>query len=366
MFAKKSIFILALSLLCFIIPYSVRALPLRLTALESQEVEDPSALINHAPVLKSVGLKMYQDKKLYLNIFIDTAHEEIRYLNTISDGGVFIEVWLRTGNKGWIKCYKGDFAEDTVIVTDAGTFLGEIDSSVSTAYDIAFIYSFDNASYPASGKSDVIQSPLSNIITNNTALYSVASAWAEQEIASAEEYALIPLSIRGEDMTKSITREEFAELSICLYETTTGILASAVSPNPFTDTVNPEVLKAKQLGITEGTSSTTFSPKEPVNREQVAAMLGRAVELIAPDADFSTDGAPVFSDHNQISSWALEHVLFMSKIGVIKGADGKFMPRAVTDAQKRSGYGNTTREQAIAMSVRIYDWYRNLPIENND
>ena len=84
-------------------------------------------------------------------------------------------------------------------------------------------------------------------------------------------------------------------------------------------------------------------------------MLSRAIRVMVPGGDFSTAGAPTFTDQKDISSWALDHVLFMAKLGIIKGTDGKFMPRATTDAQKASGYATTTREMAIAMSVRAYD-----------
>ena len=87
-------------------------------------------------------------------------------------------------------------------------------------------------------------------------------------------------------------------------------------------------------------------------------MLSRSIRIMAPDADFSTDGSPAFTDSGDISSWALEHVKFMSKAGIIKGTNGKFMPRATTTAQEASGYAVTTREQAIAMSVRIFEQYQ--------
>jgi hypothetical protein len=45
-------------------------------------------------------------------------------------------------------------------------------------------------------------------------------------------------------MTKPITREEFCELAVLLYETMTGTTASPMSPNPFTDTTNSQILKA--------------------------------------------------------------------------------------------------------------------------
>ena len=50
----------------------------------------------------------------------------------------------------------------------------------------------------------------------------------------------------------------------------------------------------------------------------------------------------------------LQHVLFMVEIGIIKGTDGKFMPKATITAETASGYATATNEQALAMSVRIY------------
>ncbi len=66
-------------------------------------------------------------------------------------------------------------------------------------------------------------------------------------------------------MTKPITREEFCELAVLLYEKVTETAAAPVSPNPFTDTTNSQILKAYALGITTGTSTTTFSPNTLIN-----------------------------------------------------------------------------------------------------
>ncbi|HYG60228.1 MAG TPA: S-layer homology domain-containing protein [Symbiobacteriaceae bacterium] len=185
--------------------------------------------------------------------------------------------------------------------------------------------------------------------------YSRASDWAKAELDKANATGLIPNSLDGADMTQPITREEFVELAVLLYEKASGKTAAPVSPNPFTDTTNTLVLKAVALGIANGTSATTFAPKELTNREQVATMLSRTLRAITPDGDFSTTGAPTFSDQADISAWALEHVLYMAKLGIIKGSDGKFMPRATTAAQVAAGYATTTREQAIAMGVRSFE-----------
>ncbi|SCG83974.1 S-layer domain protein [Proteiniborus sp. DW1] len=206
--------------------------------------------------------------------------------------------------------------------------------------------------------SNYIRSDFSNIASTKVESYSNASNWAKSELDKADDYGLIPSSLKGADMTKPITREEFAELAVKLYEKTTGKTIEPASPNPFTDTTNPEILKAYKVGITAGTSATTFSPKVLISREQLATMLSRGIRAMVPDADFSIDGAPTFNDEKDIAAYALEHVKFMSKNGIIQGSNGNFMPKAITQTQIAQGYAQATREQAIAMGVRSYEKFK--------
>ncbi|MDD2553637.1 MAG: S-layer homology domain-containing protein [Desulfotomaculaceae bacterium] len=186
--------------------------------------------------------------------------------------------------------------------------------------------------------------------------YQGASDWAKPELEKANELALIPAILQGVDMTKPITREEFAELAVVLYERVADKKSEAVSPNPFTDTANPQILKAYNLGITAGTSATTFSPQVLINREQCAAMLFRAINAVHPSGDYSVAGIKDFPDQKDISEWAVEATKYMNKVGIIAGdAQGNFMPKATTAAQEAAGYGMATREQAIALSLRTHD-----------
>jgi len=198
----------------------------------------------------------------------------------------------------------------------------------------------------------------------NAAETGLVSEWAIPEIEKASEYGLIPASMNNVNMTEPITREEFAELAVKLYESLMDTTAPTVSQNPFTDTVNTEVLKAFQLGITTGKTATTFSPDEIMNREQVATMFGRTIELVTPNGDFSTDDAPTFIDQDNISQWALKYVKYMSKLGIINGNNGYFMPYPMTVSHQTTGYGTTTRQEAIAMSVRIYNNYETISSGN--
>lgn len=200
-----------------------------------------------------------------------------------------------------------------------------------------------------------VLSEYSNVASTKMEAYSDASTWAKPELDEANEKGLIPQSLIGVDMKKPITREEFAELAVVLYEKTTKTTISPETSNPFKDTTNPEILKAYKVGITEGTSKTTFDPKKLTNREQVATMLSRTIRKMVPNGDYSTKGAPSFTDQKDISKWALEHVLYMAKQEIIKGTNGKFMPKAITTAEIASGYATTTREQAIAMSLRTFN-----------
>lgn len=191
--------------------------------------------------------------------------------------------------------------------------------------------------------------------SNVASLGLVSSTWAVPELKEASNLGLIPAILQGADLTKPITREEFCELAVLLYEKVTGTNAQA-SPNPFTDTANQQILKAFNLGITKGISATTFEPKTLINREQCAAMLFRAIQAINPSGNYDTASLKSFPDQGRISSWATDAAKYMASLGIIKGdVNGNFMPKATTTAQIAAAYGMATREAAILMSVRTYN-----------
>lgn len=325
---------------------------------------DYNKLINHAPTLVSAEVKIAGGGEPYFDVNMGRLPEEVQDLNAMASGTVRTEVWMRRAGDKDFKYIHYEWANWEALEIEASDYFdGGKQSYDAEGYEIKTRYALDLREYKQSGHYESstnvdIYGPFSNVISHNMPAWSEASTWAASELTKADEYGLIPESLKGADMTKPITREEFAELAVKLYENTTGKVPEAVSPNPFADTKNPEILKAFKVGVTTGTSATTFAPKELTNREQVATMLSRAIRVMAPGGDFSTTGAPTFSDQKDISSWALEHVKFMSKAGIIKGSDGKFMPKAATTAQKAAGYATTTREQAIAMSVRSFEQFK--------
>lgn len=258
----------------------------------------------------------------------------------------YVYIEKKIGNGEWIGVDGGPaklFLENYSLGNNAYYFEQLWIEDYEWTSDIIISYRI-NVWYADSTYSAIATSSWSNIAT----LGLKASSWAVLEIERAISYGLVPESIK-QDYTMPITREEFAELAVKLYEVYTKKSASLVATNPFTDCNNSEVLKAFNLGIVRGVSDTTFVPKDKTNREQISAMLYRAITVISPETDMSTTGAPVFKDANKIESYFLENVKFMSLQGFIKGDNGNFDPK-----------GTCSREMAILIAVRVYEKYAGI------
>ena len=172
---------------------------------------------------------------------------------------------------------------------------------------------------------------------------STPSSWAEEEIERAKEHNLVTDKVLT-GFQQDINREEFCELAVKLYEALSGDGAQLPETNKFTDTDNPEILKANNMGIVQGVGEDRFAPFNSITREQIAVMLHRT---IAAANTHLIDGIyPVtFSDKGDISSWAEEAVGFMNEKDILTGVgQNRVSPR-----------GNTTREQAIALVIRTFD-----------
>ncbi len=325
--------------------------------LSANAKADYNKLINHAPALLSADVKIAGGGEPYFEVRLDKVPGEIQDLSSMSGNSVRTEIWMRrAGDKDFKYIHYQWSNHEYFEIQASDYFEGATQSYDAEGYEIKTRYALDLSKYKQSGQSDDIYSPFSNVISHNMPAWSEASSWATGELKKADDAGLIPDILKGADLTKPITREEFCELALLLYEKSTGKSPAPAYPNPFIDTKNPQVLKAFALGITTGTSATTFSPQVLINREQCATMLYRALRVIAPGGGYMIEGVKDFPDQKNISSYAVEATKYMSKLGIIKGDNnGNFMPKATTTAQDATGYGAATREASILMSVRSYD-----------
>ena len=200
------------------------------------------------------------------------------------------------------------------------------------------------------------------------------AAWAEPELAAALEAGLIHRAFSGIDLTRKISRAEFAAAAVQLYEVISDTKADAAEA-PFSD-IGDEPLRdaiaaAWALGITNGVGKNDageelFDPGASLSREQMATMLCRVVKralwpdwTLANDAAFPLPdtGAAPFADDALISDWAKESVYYMAGTGILKGMDAErnlFGPRNVTTEEIAADLYTASREQALVIAARVW------------
>lgn len=295
-----------------------------------------------APVLKKVELKRDDDGAPYFEANI-VIPDSIKLLNN-GQGSVGIQYAVKKQGGEWIESgtSAGMIPEISYFYPEDIGEIGEINIEEAT-YDIRIRFWY---SYVYAG-SEGVYSPYSNVLSIGTpAYYKKASGWAVEELDKAAGYGLITDRIK-EDMQAPVTREEFAELAVKLYEALTGE-TPAYSENPFVDTDNPEILKAAAQGIVNGVGQGKFAPNQLVTRQEICCMVHRAVTACRPNADFSTTGVGLFTDEEEISSWAINSVRYMYKNKLMTGiAPNTVGPKV-----------NTPREQAVIFVKRAYEKYK--------
>ena len=117
-----------------------------------------------------------------------------------------------------------------------------------------------------------------------------------------------------------------AMLAVVLYRMAGTPSVKGMS-HPFTDVGDgyyaaDAITWAYNAGVTAGTSNTTFEPELAINREQIVSMIYRFVKADKPSGTLS------FKDSADISSWAVDAVLWASQNKVVSGyPDGTFLPQ---------------------------------------
>ena len=189
------------------------------------------------------------------------------------------------------------------------------------------------------------------------------STWAQSDVNLALNDDLLDSELLGSDYTKSISRLQFCSVAVRLAETLTGKSIIPAAANTFTDTSNPYVLKAYAASITSGTSATTFSPNDTLNRQQMATFLYRTLRYVEKNSDYSytsyTSKLSSYTDNAQVQSWAKEAMAFMNALDLVKG----------TSTTTLSPNAPCTIEQAVAVAERsVYahqiGWYQAAPVTN--
>ena len=144
------------------------------------------------------------------------------------------------------------------------------------------------------------------------------------EVIKAVAKGLIPESFAKKDGTKSITRLEFAAVAVKVYEAISKTTVEPAAANPFVDTDDEYVLKAYAIGITSGTSATTFTPNAKISREQMVTMLVNALRKAGINVSVDLEKVKQFDDDSELRAWAREAAYFTVEEGIVDIKNNKF------------------------------------------
>lgn len=145
-----------------------------------------------------------------------------------------------------------------------------------------------------------------------------------------------------------VTRAELVKLVVLAKQFDTGSACDGLFQDvPCGAWHASYVETAFRMAIAEGEGSRTFLPDEPVTRQQLFAIIVRAMgkrwEAASMNSDAITGQLAQFADNRAIEWWARPSVALALNEGITKGYDdGTFRPGALT-----------SRAEAAALAARI-------------
>nr|WP_317358954.1 S-layer homology domain-containing protein [uncultured Tyzzerella sp.] len=180
---------------------------------------------------------------------------------------------------------------------------------------------------------------INGVYINETAISNVDN-WAKDSVKEAINLNFVPQRLQVK-LNDYITREEFCEIMLRLYEQKTGFIIPTNMKNPFIDTNSEYVLKAYNLGIVSGKTQNKFEPNSCITREESAVILSnllKKMEIVLTDVEY------LYNDENLISSWAKDSIQTVSNAGIMKGdKNNNFNPK-----------NNYKVVEAISTIMRLY------------
>ncbi len=187
------------------------------------------------------------------------------------------------------------------------------------------------------------------------------SDWAKPELEKAVLYGFGGIGDFSDDYSKNLTRLEVCDILVYPVNDIIGIHVMNMEP-PYIDVYSQSVLDLTSVGAVEGKDVITvdgavwkriFAPDDLVTREELAKIAcgiyrgGDYSTFSGYKADYELSDVTntSFNDDEEISDWAKPYVEMARELGIFKGDDkGNFNPK-----------GNCTKEEVIAVGVRLYE-----------
>lgn len=122
----------------------------------------------------------------------------------------------------------------------------------------------------------------------------------------------------------TFSREEFCNLIIEILEKRAVIDDTVSAGQHFSDTYNPNVQKAYEIGIIQGNEKGEFHPEKEISSQDAAVILKRLQDYIAPQLIYDTAKEKKGKEWEKIKGYAASSIAFLSMTDVIP--NGAFHP----------------------------------------
>jgi hypothetical protein len=188
------------------------------------------------------------------------------------------------------------------------------------------------------------------VVENKVSFDDIANvqSWAGRQIQVVAAKGAVEGKAEGKFAPKDlITRAEFAKMLIRALNLENSLATSSFSDVNASDWFAPYVAAAAKLGIIQGKTATTFSPKDTITRAEMSTMIARALKVTNKLNDVADPDAIVkkFTDAGDIISSLKAGVAFAADKGLVFGNAGKFSPNA-----------NATRAEAAVILYRTFNY----------
>ncbi|GIQ69040.1 hypothetical protein DUZ99_07640 [Xylanibacillus composti] len=171
---------------------------------------------------------------------------------------------------------------------------------------------------------------LYTVVQSSQSFADIEGHWAQPDIellahklilSGTDRYAFAP--------NQQVTRAEWAAMvvrSLGLAERTPAASYTDVQPEAW---YAGALEAAREAGLIYGYEDNSFRPHEPVTREQMAAMLSRAMRFAGGELpEGNLDSLERFGDQADIAAWAAGPTAQLLEIGIVRGMDDdSFAPK---------------------------------------
>lgn len=179
--------------------------------------------------------------------------------------------------------------------------------------------------------------------------FGYCSSWAKEQLKQIDAAGLIPSSLASADMTVNCTRKELCQMAVLAYRRITG--RTELVPDKtsyFSDTSDPDICLAYELGIVSGYANGKFGPDDKLTRQELFQFIFALFKSVGWTEDEVQELFKTFLDYSQVGDWAVESTKIMLELGITSGTGGNYITPG----------GTTTVEQALCMLERAYEYGR--------